>query len=88
VIGTNKKDAAETVELLLEDASAGLLAHGTGESIEELLQERGVSFIEYAGWERIDRHERERGAAQGRPRVKHTTWDALLTKARELDSNA
>ena len=26
VIGTNKKDAAETVELLLEDARAGLLA--------------------------------------------------------------
>ena len=31
VIGTNKKDATETVELLLEDARAGLLAAEGGE---------------------------------------------------------
>ncbi|HWB22468.1 MAG TPA: FAD-dependent oxidoreductase [Gaiellaceae bacterium] len=86
VIGTNKKDAAETVELLLEDAQAGLLTHGSGEPIDELLRERGVEFIEYDGWEAIDSHERARGAEQGRPRVKHATWDALLAKARELDS--
>jgi ferredoxin--NADP+ reductase len=86
VIGTNKKDAAETVELLLEDAHAGLLGGGSGESIEELLRERGVDFIEYAGWEAIDRHERARGAEQGRPRVKHVTWPALLETARRLDS--
>ena len=30
VIGTNKKDAAETVEHVLEDAEAGLLARGRG----------------------------------------------------------
>ena len=84
VIGTNKKDAAETVELLLEDADAGLLSNGSGESIEELLRKRGVDFIEYDGWEAIDGHERSRGAEQGRPRVKHATWDALLAQARSL----
>jgi ferredoxin/flavodoxin---NADP+ reductase len=84
VIGTNKKDAAETVELLLEDAHAGLLTHGSGDSIEDLLRERGVDFIEYDGWEAIDGHERERGAEQGRPRVKHATWAALLAQARSL----
>ncbi len=86
VIGTNKKDAAETVELLLEDAHAGLLGRGSDENVEDLLRERGVDFIEYEGWEAIDGHERARGAEQGRPRVKHATWDALLAKARELDS--
>ena len=44
VIGTNKKDATETVELLLEDARAGLLhaATRTTAAVEELLAERGV----------------------------------------------
>ena len=87
VIGTNKKDAAETVELLLEDARAGLLARSAADSIEALLQERHVEFIEYDGWEAIDGHERERGAEQGRPRVKHATWGALLSQARELMSD-
>ncbi len=41
VIGTNKKDAAETVERLLADARAGLLPRGDGD-LEELLSERGA----------------------------------------------
>ena len=85
VIGTNKKDATETVELLLEDVGAGLLGGSAEGAIEEILRSRGVDFIEYDGWEAIDSHERERGAEQGRPRVKHATWDALLAKARELE---
>jgi ferredoxin--NADP+ reductase len=87
VIGTNKKDAAETVELLLEDARAGLLGRrgAAGDGVEDLLRDRGVDFIEYDGWEAIDGHERARGSEQGRPRVKHATWDALLARARELD---
>jgi ferredoxin--NADP+ reductase len=86
VIGTNKKDAAETVELLLEDARAGRLAHDTDESLEDLLRERGVDFVEYSGWEAIDEHERARGEEQGRPRVKLSSWDALLQRARQLGS--
>ena len=86
VIGTNKKDASETVELLLEDARAGLLARASDEGIEEALIARGVDFIEYEGWEAIDGHERARGSEQGRPRVKHTTWDELISRARELET--
>jgi ferredoxin--NADP+ reductase len=84
VIGTNKKDAAETVELLLEDARAGLLARESDELLEDLLRERDVDFVEYEHWEAIDAHERERGAEQGRPRVKLSTWDGLLERARAL----
>ena len=83
VIGTNKKDAAETCERLLEDAVAGLLSHAGGE-LEDLLRERGVEFVEYAGWEAIDAHERGLGEPHGRPRVKLTSWDELLAKARSL----
>ncbi len=85
VIGTNKKDATETVEHVLEDAHAGLLERpdgATAEGVAELLAERGVEFVSYAGWEAIDAAERARGAAQGRPRVKLCTWDELLATAR------
>jgi ferredoxin--NADP+ reductase len=83
VIGTNKKDAAETVELLVEDARAGALDSGKGD-LESLLRERGVAFVEYAAWEAIDAHERRLGEPQGRPRVKLSSWDDLLKRARQL----
>jgi ferredoxin--NADP+ reductase len=83
VIGTNRKDAGETGDKLLEDARAGLLAaKADGASIEGLLLERGIEFVGYAGWEAIDERERERGRAQGRPRVKLVTWNELLAAAR------
>ena len=82
VIGTNKKDATETVELLLEDAEAGLLpARGEGD-IAEALSARGVEPVSYAGWEAIDAVERARGEEQRRPRVKLCHWDELLAAAR------
>ena len=82
VIGTNKKDATETVELLLEDARAGRLPGGSGGSIDALLAERGVEVVMYAGWESIDAVEKARGEPQGRPRVKISTWDELLESSR------
>ena len=82
VIGTNKKDANETVELLLEDAGAGLLRREDEADIEELLSERGVTPVSYAGWQAIDAVERARGEEQGRPRVKLGKWAELLDAAR------
>jgi ferredoxin--NADP+ reductase len=82
VIGTNKKDAAETVDLLLEDARGGRLPGAGGQDIDELLGERGVEVVSYRGWEAIDEHEKAQGAAQGRPRVKLCSWDELLATAR------
>jgi ferredoxin--NADP+ reductase len=82
VIGTNKKDATETVALLLDDARAGLLpARGEG-TLEELLEERGVEAVLYAGWEAIDRAERDAGEPHGRPRIKLHRWDDLLAAAK------
>jgi len=83
VIGTNKKDATETVELLLDDARAGLLAESAGGSIDELLADRGLEVVSYAGWEAIDAAERARGEEQGRPRLKLCSWDELLAAARQ-----
>lgn len=84
VIGTNKKDATETVDHLLEDARAGRLPRAESQdSIEVLLAEREVEAVMYPGWTAIDAHERALGEEQGRPRVKLCTWDELLTAARD-----
>ncbi|MHB1242479.1 MAG: FAD-dependent oxidoreductase [Gaiellaceae bacterium] len=82
VIGTNKKDAAETVDLLLEDARAGALPPRGEGTLEALLEERGAEAVLYAGWQAIDSAERAAGEPHGRPRVKLCTWDALLAAAR------
>ncbi len=88
VIGTNKKDATVSVDQLLDDARAGLLARGdattTAASVDEVLASRGVEYVTYAGWEAIDREERTRGEPHGRPRIKLCSWEELLGAAREL----
>jgi ferredoxin--NADP+ reductase len=84
VIGTNKKDAAETVELLLEDLRDGPRKDRPAEEIERLLAGRGVRLVLYPGWTAIDEHERAAGEPLGRPRVKLCTWDELLAAAEKL----
>ena len=82
VIGTNKKDATETVGLLLEDARGGRLGHGEPAAVmDALLAERGVAVVTQTGWQAIDAAERAAGEPQGRPRVKLAEWDALLGAA-------
>jgi ferredoxin--NADP+ reductase len=84
VIGTNKKDATETVEQLLEDARAGRLPNASAppERVLSLLEERGVEVVAYGGWETIDALEKDRGEPHGRPRIKLCSWDELLEAAR------
>src|SRR5205814_1353626 len=86
VIGTNKKDATETVELLLEDARDGGLEAPEPRDLAELLTERGVAFVEHDGWEAIDAAERAAGEPLGRPRVKLTAWERLLAVGRRGSS--
>jgi ferredoxin--NADP+ reductase len=87
VIGTNKKDATETVELLLEDAAAGRLEpkpDASAAAVDALLAERGIQVVEYDGWMAIDEAERAAGEKSGRPRVKLCTWDDLLDAAQRV----
>jgi ferredoxin/flavodoxin---NADP+ reductase len=83
VIGTNKKDATETVSLLLEDLEAGRLGRkgASAGEVDRLLDERGAARVLYDGWTAIDTHERGLGETQGRPRVKLCTWAELLDAA-------
>src|SRR4051812_34607863 len=87
VIGTNKKDATETVELLLEDARAGRLAGAAApDAALGLLRDRGAEAVVYTGWQAIDAVECARGADLGRPRVKLSSWDELLEAARSASA--
>jgi ferredoxin/flavodoxin---NADP+ reductase len=91
VIGTNKKDAQETVNALLADASEGRLlapSDPSPESIEALLGERAPEHVTYSGWEAIDRAERAAGESQDRPRVKLCTREELLAVVNENASVA
>ena len=79
IIGTNKKDANETVALLLEDAAAGKLSRTDDRDLADVLAERGAAPVVYAGWEEIDRLEKQAGEPHGRPRIKLATWAELLS---------
>jgi ferredoxin--NADP+ reductase len=95
VIGTNKKDAQETVDAMLADLIDS--SNGSGPAhppaarhrpsapsalaIEQLLRVRQPDLVTYTGWEAIDRHERALGEPAGRPRVKLTSIEELLRVA-------
>ncbi len=90
VIGTNKKDAQETVDAMFADLAANNghpapaphePAEPNPEAIEKLLRERQPQLVTYEGWEAIDRHEKALGEAAGRPRVKLTNIDEMLAIA-------
>jgi ferredoxin--NADP+ reductase len=84
VIGTNKKDAHETVEMILEDLQHGRLpdpADPDAAAVEALVAERKPQHVTYVGWEAIDAVEKSLGEPQGRPRVKLCSRDELLDAA-------
>jgi ferredoxin--NADP+ reductase len=75
VIGTNKKDAHETVDQIVADRERGLLRTPPPESCdaEEVaawLAQRVPHLVTWGGWRTIDAHEQALGEPHSRPRVK------------------
>jgi ferredoxin--NADP+ reductase len=88
IIGTNKRDAQETVDLLLEDLDAGRLlepADPDRDSLDALIAERRPDAVSYAGWQAIDESERGAGEPHGRPRIKLCSFEELLDAARAAE---
>jgi ferredoxin--NADP+ reductase len=81
VVGTNKPDAESAVSALLDDIAGQKAACEPAPDLAALLAERGVRVVDWAAWQRIDAAEQAAGAEEGRPRRKHTDWDALLAAA-------
>jgi ferredoxin--NADP+ reductase len=81
VIGTNKKDALETVQHLLADVGSETLlspSNPAPEAIEQLLAEKNVRYVSFEDWQAIDQAEVGRGEPHGRPRVKFVRVDEML----------
>src|SRR3954471_19916837 len=81
VIGTNKKDALETVQHLLADIESQTLldpANPDPSAIEALLAERGTRYVSFEDWQAIDQAEVGRGEPHGRPRVKFVRVEEML----------
>jgi ferredoxin--NADP+ reductase len=84
VIGTNKKDATDTVQRILEDVEAATLnvpADPDPDAAAVWLKERVPDAVGWEGWMAIDEHERTAGEPHGRPRVKLVRNDDLLAAA-------
>ncbi len=84
IIGTNKKDAVQTIACLLEDASdprAWTAAQPELAAVDEALAQGEV--VDVAGWRRIDAAERALGAARDRDRTTLHEREALLKAARD-----
>jgi ferredoxin/flavodoxin---NADP+ reductase len=82
VIGTNKPDAGETVAAMLEDAAAGRTlapSEPDAAAAERLFRQRQPHVVDYVDWLRLDALEVEQGRRQGRPRVKFTRVDDMLS---------
>src|SRR5699024_4659897 len=87
VIGTNKNDAAETVNSLLADLDEDQVTSDAERGdITTLLAERGVDYVSWEGWLRIDTHETELGEQQNRPRVKIPDLPSMLEFSRDEES--
>lgn len=81
VIGTNKPDAVETVNCMLEDVAAGMTlkpVHPSSDSIEQFVRERQPNYVSFEDWLRLDAIELTKGQQQGRPRVKFTSIEDML----------
>jgi ferredoxin--NADP+ reductase len=86
VIGTNKPDAAETVECMFEDLAQGAVGapeQPSAAAVDALISQRQPNVVSYQDWLKLNRLEIERGRAQGRPRIKFTRVEDMLAAIRQ-----
>jgi len=82
ILGTNKRDAEQTVSCLVADIKACALTQPVrSEPIDALLAARTPDLVTEKGWRAIDGVELDRGAREERPRVKLTSREELLEVA-------
>jgi ferredoxin--NADP+ reductase len=82
VIGTNKKDAADTVAKIVEDAENLRAPQADADDCLRWLAECAPDAVTWEGWQAIDEAERAAGEPHGRPRVKLVRLDHLVEAGR------
>ncbi|MBI5876959.1 MAG: FAD-dependent oxidoreductase [Chloroflexi bacterium] len=81
VIGTNKPDAVETVQLALQDAASLTPVcdeHAKPATFDAFIRGRQPNIVSYDDWKVLDAAETALGKPQGRPRVKYTNVPDML----------
>ncbi len=81
VIGTNKPDALETVNCMMEDLANGSTLEPSEPdpaAAETLVRERKPNFVSWKDWQKLNEIEVGKGHEEGRPRVKFTTVEDML----------
>jgi ferredoxin/flavodoxin---NADP+ reductase len=85
VIGTNKPDATETVELMLADVANGVHlapSQPAATAAEAFVRSVQPDVVSYDDWLYLDELEVSRGEAIGRPRLKFTIIDEMVSALR------
>jgi ferredoxin/flavodoxin---NADP+ reductase len=85
VIGTNKKDAADTVAKIVADAQEGALNAPSADDPEQIAAfyaQRAPEAVTWEGWQAIDAAEKAAGEPHGRPRVKLVRLADLVAAGR------
>jgi ferredoxin--NADP+ reductase len=78
VIGTNKSDSIDVVELIIKNLKKPKATEG----ITALLKS-GQEVIDQSGWEKINASEVIAGEIAGKPRLKEVDWNKLISLARD-----
>jgi ferredoxin--NADP+ reductase len=86
VIGTNKPDALETVQCMMEDLQQENVlhpVHATSDTAEQYIRKHQPAYVSYDDWLHLNALEVARGKAADRPRVKFTRTDEMLAAIQE-----
>ena len=89
IIGTNKPDAQETVEMLVEDLRAGRMRNEVlpTDVFQRFLRERQGEVVSFDDWKYLDMRETAKGEELGRPRLKFARVENMLRALRERDKS-
>ena len=89
IIGTNKPDAQETVEMLVEDLRAGRMRKQvlSPEVFNRFLSQRQGEVVSFDDWKFLDSREVAKGEELGRPRLKFARVENMLRVLRHRDRN-
>lgn len=84
MIGSNKTDSAETVDVILHDLEGWRLAEPVHdlEHLHKLVAARNPDLVDKQAWSRIDQAERRAGKEAGRARIKLVSIGELLASSR------
>jgi len=77
VIGTNKSDSSDVVDLIIENLKEPKVSEGISSLIKS-----GHEVIDQLAWEKINASEVISGEIAGKPRVKEVDWKRLISLGR------